>query len=120
MTKSNKHPVIFKIADLIKDEAEWQRFKEYVERDIKLYGLDAIFIEQMSAVEYVKISNEEVESKMVEIYKLSKQNGITGHYYGKRAALKTALYTFMYTRNIDPKIIEEIIVKPHEEEKGNK
>ncbi|WBF77898.1 hypothetical protein W70_42 [Escherichia phage W70] len=119
MTESHKHPVIFKIADLIKDEVEWQRFKEYVERDAKLYGLNAIFIERMSAVEYIEISNEEVESKIVEIHKLSKQNGITDHYYGKRASLKTALYTFMYTKSIDPKIIEEIIVKPHEEEKGN-
>lgn len=110
-----KHPMIFKVTDLVEDEGELSRLKATLERNReteKSLGWPAppMFIEAIPDANIVARACTDLMSQLTALAKEYKVE----IYFGTKAALKTALYTLMYggkKKDLDMAQIDEISVE---------
>lgn len=113
--KIRKHPMIFKITDLIEDKEEFPRLKKTLERnqqveDMLGWPAPPMFIEAIPDANVVARSADEV---MKELTALARQYKVE-IYFGTKPALKTALYSLMYgakKKDLDMSQLDEISVE---------
>lgn len=114
-----KHPMIFKVTDLIEDEKEFPRLKATLERNReteKLLGWPAppMFIESIPDANIVARACADLMSQLTS---LAKEYDVE-IYFGTKSALKTALYTLMYggkKKDLNMSQLDEISVEKAKE-----
>lgn len=113
--KIRKHPMIFKITDLVEDKEEFPRLKKTLERnqqveDMLGWPAPPMFIEAIPDANVVARAADEV---MKELTALARQYKVE-IYFGTKPALKTALYSLMYgakKKDLDMSQLDEISVE---------
>lgn len=113
--KPRKHPMIFKITDLVDDEEEMERLRKTLHRNRKteiLFGWPAppMFIESIPDANIVARACTDLMSQLTSLAKEYKVE----IYFGTKPALKTALYILMYggkKKDLDMSQLDEISVE---------
>ena len=113
--KARKHPMIFKITDLVEEEQEMKRLQETLERNKQteeMIGWPAppMFIEAIPDANIVARAAADVMSELTALARKYKVQ----IYFGTKPALKTALYSLMYgakKEDLDMSQLDEISVE---------
>lgn len=113
--KVRKHPMIFKITDLVEEEQEMKRLQETLERNKQteeMIGWPAppMFIEAIPDANIVARAATDVMSELTALARKYKVQ----IYFGTKPALKTALYSLMYgakKEDLDMSQLDEISVE---------
>lgn len=117
--QQRKHPMIFKVTDLVEDEKEFPRLKATLERNReteKLLGWPAppMFIESIPDANIIARACTDLMSQLTS---LAKEYDVE-IYFGTKSALKTALYTLMYggkKKDLNMSQLDEISVEKAKE-----
>lgn len=95
--KPIKHPLIFKLADLVEDPQEFLRLEETLEnnqkdREVKGFSMLPILVETAPDL---TLSHDKVNNAMSRLVKLSGEYKVD-IFLGPRTALKTVMYQYLY------------------------
>lgn len=103
-----KHPYIFNIEDLFKDESEFERMKNSLDErkvDEKLLGWPSPPL-LVATANVVEADASKIDEFVKRIKDLAKQYGVE-LYFGPRSFLKSILYPFLYSGKLDCKVVED-------------
>lgn len=114
-----KHPLMFKITDLVEDPEEFKRLRARLERSDEAYQFmgvrkHPIFVE---AIPDANILARTADETMKELMKLCREFNVD-IYFGTKQALKPAMYAWMYgarKEDLDLSEVEEISVEKAKE-----
>lgn len=113
--KVRKHPMIFKITDLVEEEQEMKRLQETLEHNKEIeemigWPAPPMFIEAIPDANIVARAAADVMSQLTALARKYKVQ----IYFGTKPALKTALYSLMYgakKEDLDMSQLDEISVE---------
>ncbi|KAB3178531.1 hypothetical protein F9047_11445 [Escherichia coli] len=113
--KVRKHPMIFKITDLVEEAQEMKRLQETLERNKEIeemigWPAPPMFIEAIPDANIVARAAADVMSQLTALARKYKVQ----IYFGTKPALKTALYSLMYgakKEDLDMSQLDEISVE---------
>lgn len=113
--KIRKHPMIFKVTDLVEEEQEMKRLQETLERNKEIeemigWPAPPMFIEAIPDSNIVARAAADVMSQLTALARKYKVQ----IYFGTKPALKTALYSLMYgakKEDLDMSQLDEISVE---------
>ncbi|MGX4996038.1 hypothetical protein [Enterobacter hormaechei] len=113
--KIRKHPMIFKVTDLVEEEQEMKRLQETLERNKEIeemigWPAPPMFIEAIPDANIVARAAADVMSQLTALARKYKVQ----IYFGTKPALKTALYSLMYgakKKDLDMSQLYEISVE---------
>lgn len=113
--KIRKHPMIFKVTDLVEDEQEMKRLQKTLEHNKEIeemigWPAPPMFIEAIPDANIVARASADVMSQLTALSRKYKVQ----IYFGTKPALKTALYSLMYgakKEDLDMSQLDEISVE---------